>query len=159
MEWLLAFAAILLVIIIARLATSEPKKDRLGEANQKIGELQSHLLLATNQLSAANSSIIKLEEEFKHLQHQKISGDVRLGQKIEQILPFLQDFPYKEDEIRGLFNPIDLIVFREDEVVFVEVKSGQAQLSEKQRQIRDNIKAGRCRFEVHRLNEKGIKIK
>lgn len=133
--------------------------EELLKANQKIGDYENRifdLAAKVNELSIANE---KLEKDFDTLRHQKISADVKMGQKSENLLPFLSTFPYADDEIRGLFNPIDLIVFRDDEVVFVEVKSGQSQLSEKQRQIRDNIKAGRVRFEVHRMDEKGVRIK
>lgn len=147
-----------------------PKDDspalKLEQANQRIGELQSDVAknygmfqeyyIHCNKLM---QEIEKQKQDFEKLQHQKISADVRIGQKTENILPFLAEFPYKDEEIRGLFNPIDLIVFAENEVIFVEVKTGASQLSDKQRRIRDNIKAGRVRFEVHRLNEKGITVK
>lgn len=130
-----------------------------SELNKRIGNLE----LALQQEKEASAREKKEKEDaldkFRKLQHNKISGDVKLGQKLEQLLPFLDSFPYPDDEIRGLFNPIDLIVFRDDEVVFVEIKSGVAQLSDKQRKIRDNIKAGRVRFEVHRIDEKGIRVK
>lgn len=102
---------------------------------------------------------LDISSKFEKLQHQKISADVKLGQKTENLLPFLDDFPYKDSDIRGLFNPIDLIVFDKDAIIFVEVKSGQSQLSEKQRHIRDLIKAGKVRFEIHRVNEHGISVK
>jgi predicted Holliday junction resolvase-like endonuclease len=127
--------------------------------NNKIGELQSQLKSVQGALEVKCTQHNELSSRFDNLQHQKISADVKLGAKTENLLPFLSAFPYKDDEIRGLFNPVDLIVFRDSEVVFIEVKSGQSQLSEKQRQIRDNVKAGRVRFEVHRVDEKGVKVK
>jgi predicted Holliday junction resolvase-like endonuclease len=134
-------------------------KEDLAKANQKIGDYENRIINNVTTIHNLEVELDEMKEKFKDLQHQKISADVKMGQKSENLLPFLSSFPYKDDEIRGLFNPIDLIVFREDEVVFVEVKSGQSQLSEKQRQIRDNIKAGRVRFETHRMDEKGVKIK
>lgn len=133
--------------------------NKLEEANQKIGELQNLNNFINDKFDDAVKRNLELQERFEKLQFQKISADVKLGQKAEHLLPFLESFPYKDDEIKGLFQPIDLIVFRDDEVVFVEVKSGAAQLSEKERKIRDNIKAGRVRFEVHRINEKGVTVK
>lgn len=129
------------------------------DLNRKIGELQSQLSDINSKRITAEHNESVLQEDFNKLQHQKISADVKLGAKAENLLPFLSQFPYANDEIRGLFNPIDLIVFREDEVVFVEVKSGQSQLSDKQRKIRDNINSGRVRFETHRLDENGIRVK
>ena len=37
-------------------------------------------------------------------------------------------------------KPIDYISFGDDEITFIEVKSGNAQLSSKQRHIRDLVK-------------------
>lgn len=138
---------------------SPETNEQLAEANRKIGDLQSRVLDYSQKHNELIDKYNQLGEEFKNLRHQKISADVKMGQKSENLLPFLSSFPYADDEIRGLFNPIDLIVFRDEEVVFVEVKSGQSQLSEKQRKIRDNIKEGRVRFEIHRMDEKGVKIK
>lgn len=165
----LLFAALVgafITLVIAAFAFSGSKSaiefqehEELAKANQKIGDLESRVFDYVAKIHNLEIEVDEAKAQFKELQHQKISGDVKLGAKAENLLPFLSSFPYADDEIRGLFNPIDLIVFRADEVVFVEVKSGQSQLSEKQRQIRDNIKAGRVRFEVHRMDEKGVKIK
>lgn len=138
-------------------ANKSPTK--LEDANRKIGELQGTLKQELTYLENAKRDIAELTEQFEKLRFSKISGDVKLGQKAEHLLPFLEGFPYKDDEIKGLFQPVDLIVFRQDEVVFVEIKTGTSSLTEKERRIRDNIKAGRVRFEVHRLNEKGITVK
>jgi predicted Holliday junction resolvase-like endonuclease len=96
---------------------------------------------------------------FEKLQHQKKSSEVKTGAIVEQLVGFLDEFPYPDDEIKALYQPIDLIVFRPDEIVFVEVKSGDSQLSEKQRKIRDMIEEKKVRFEVHRINGKGYKVK
>lgn len=89
----------------------------------------------------------------------QISERVRLGQVGENILPLLLSFPYDSKRVRGLFQPIDLLVFNDDEIVFVEVKTGDAKLTEKQRNIQRIIEEGKVRFEVHRLSDKGYEIK
>lgn len=132
---------------------------KLEQANQQIGQLQKEVETGAALYREVSASAAELREQFEKLRFNKISGDVKLGQKAEHLLPFLEGFPYKDDEIKGLFQPVDLIVFRQDEVVFVEIKTGTSSLTEKERRIRDNIKAGRVRFEVHRLNEKGITVK
>lgn len=133
--------------------------EKLEEANLRIRELQFALDKVNQEEFEQRFEKNELQEKFNKLQHQKISADVKLGQKSEVLLPFLQDFPYPDDEIKGLYQPIDLIVFRDDEVVFCEIKTGDAQLTDKQRRIRDNVKAGRVRFEVVRMNEKGVTVK
>lgn len=132
---------------------------KLEDAIKQIAVYQHELNSSQQSFEAKSKELTSLQERFEKLQFQKISSEVKLGQKAEHLLPFLDSFPYKDAEIKGLFQPIDLIVFTNDEVVFVEVKTGSAQLSEKERKIRDNIKAGRVRFEVHRINEKGITVK
>lgn len=135
------------------------KEDKLEAANQRIGALELESKNAMMMFVKEQVEHRKLQEQFEKLQHQKISADVKMGHKSENLAPFLDEFPYPAECVRGLFNPIDLIAFTEDEVIFIEVKSGAAQLSEKQRRIRDNIKAGRVKFEVVRMNEKGVTVK
>ena len=43
--------------------------------------------------------------------------------------------------------------------VFLEIKIGTSQLSEKQRKIRSLIELGKVRFEEHRITEDGYSIK
>ncbi|MFZ9888577.1 MAG: Holliday junction resolvase-like protein [Myxococcota bacterium] len=80
-----------------------------------------------------------------------------LGQVGEQLAPLLPEFPYTLEDARFLGAPIDYVVFdghsegAEVEVVFVEVKTGNAKLSRGERAIRDAIVAGRVRFETLRL--------
>jgi predicted Holliday junction resolvase-like endonuclease len=121
---------------------------------------QKHIIKLTEEaMLQSDREYLALNERFEKLQNQKISADVKLGAKAENLLPFLETFPYKDDEIKGMFQPIDLIVFRPDEIVFVEIKSGQSQLSDKQKLIKKLIDEKKVRFEVHRMNEKGVTVK
>jgi predicted Holliday junction resolvase-like endonuclease len=67
----------------------------------------------------------------------------------EQLIPILPDFPFNPKDARFLGSPVDLIVFDGLDggdlrrVVFIEVKTGGAGLSKRERQLRDVIKAGR----------------
>jgi predicted Holliday junction resolvase-like endonuclease len=74
-----------------------------------------------------------------------------VGQIAENMAPFLKDFKYDPKSCHFLGQPIDYIIYGDDEVVFVEVKSGEAKLSSKQRKIRENISNGNVRFEVFRV--------
>lgn len=77
----------------------------------------------------------------------KQSRAVLSGQFSEQIAPYLPDFPYKPTEARFIGKPIDFIVFKGmdekkiDEVVFVEVKSGQSQLSNIEKTLKSAIES------------------
>ena len=81
------------------------------------------------------------------------------GQFSEQLAPFLPGFPYNPNECRFIGKPIDLIVFKGmdekdiSEVKFVEVKSGNSQLSKTEKQLRDAIQNKRVSWEEYRVDE------
>ena len=79
------------------------------------------------------------EDAIKH------SRAVLSGQFSEQIAPYLPDFPFNPTEARFIGKPVDFIVFngmdkkKIDGVVFVEIKSGQSQLSNVQKSLKTAI--------------------
>ena len=86
----------------------------------------------------------KLEQETqtrKKVVSQKKSGEVRLGHIAETLAPFLDQFDFDPENCTFLGKPIDYISFGDDEITFIEVKSGNSQLNKKQRYIRDQVKA------------------
>ena len=89
------------------------------------------------------------------------SRAVLSGQFSEQLAPYLPDFPYKPTEVRFLGKPIDFVVFKGmdekniSEVVFVEVKSGDSQLSTHERTLKKAIEKGKVRWEEDRV-AKGV---
>ena len=94
-------------------------------------------------------------DRYKKLLSQKKSSEVILGGITEQLSPFLKDFPVSKEECQNLNflgMPIDYIHFGEDEILFIEVKSGNSRLSKKQRHIRDLISDGKVKFTVFRVN-------
>ena len=90
--------------------------------------------------------------EYTRLLSQKKSSEVRLGQISEQLVPFLDKFKYDPKNAHFIGMPIDYIVFNNDEVVFIEVKSGASTLSKKQSEIKKLITDGKVRFETIRIN-------
>lgn len=89
----------------------------------------------------------------KKLFSQKKSTEVRTGHIVEKFAPFLNEFPHDPSSATFLGQPIDYIIFGEDGVTFSEIKSGNAQLSKKQRLIRDHIKEGRVFWEEIRIKD------
>jgi predicted Holliday junction resolvase-like endonuclease len=69
------------------------------------------------------------------------------GQVHEQLLPYLPDFPFNPKDVRFMGAPVDLIVFdglsagKLERIVFVEVKTGNSQLTTRERQVRDMVQA------------------
>lgn len=101
----------------------------------------------------------KFEKELADLKSQQQSKSVRLGLISENVLPFHADFKYNVKDLVPMFRPIDYVVFAPDEVIFLEIKVGTSQLSEKQKHIRSLIQQGKVRFEEHRINELGYSVK
>jgi predicted Holliday junction resolvase-like endonuclease len=79
-------------------------------------------------------------ESRKKTLSQKKSSEVRLGNIAEKLAPFLADFTFDPEDSTFLGKPIDYIVFEDEIITFVEIKSGNSQLNSKQRHIRDLIK-------------------
>jgi len=93
----------------------------------------------------------KKDENYISLLRQKKSSEVRLGLISEKLAPFLKDFPCTSDDAHFLGQPIDYVVFADDGIHFVEVKSGGASLSEKQKNIRDQVEAKKVHWHVMRI--------
>jgi hypothetical protein len=78
------------------------------------------------------------------------------GQVSEQLAPYLPGFPFSPSEARFIGKPVDLLVFvgmdgkRIEKIVFVEVKTGKARLSDQERQIREAVEAGRVEWFTYR---------
>lgn len=104
-------------------------------------------------------AIGKLQDELKEQQElkakvtsQKKSSEVRLGHIAETLAPFLDQFEFEPEECSFLGQPIDYVSFGQDDITFIEVKSGKSQLSSKQRRIRDQVKNGKVKWKEVRIN-------
>ena len=81
------------------------------------------------------------------------------GKFTEQMVPFFPDFQYDPTEVRFIGSPIDLIVFpglargEPEEIVILEVKTGNSQLTPAQKKIRQLIEDGMVRWDVVRRGE------
>jgi predicted Holliday junction resolvase-like endonuclease len=72
---------------------------------------------------------------------------VTAGKVHEQLVPYLPEFGFNPKDARFLGSPVDLVVFdglsagEVQRVVFLEVKTGGAALTERERQVRRVIEA------------------
>ena len=123
---------------IKELQLSQSKQqDSYKTTNLELKERESKLINKTNELQ----SNLDIETEArKKVLSQKKSGEVRLGHIAETLAPFLDQFEFEPERCSFLGQPIDYISFGDDEITFIEVKSGESQLSSKQRMIRDLVK-------------------
>ena len=87
------------------------------------------------------------------------------GKITEHLVPFFPEFKYDPKDARFIGTPVDLIVFDGlsegtlRQVVFVEVKTGKtADLTSRERTVRDCVVGGKIGHEVMRLDE-GIRPK
>lgn len=95
----------------------------------------------------------EIAAELEKIKSSRKSEQVRLGQIPEQIMPFLEGFKYDPKKLKPMFQPVDYICFDEEEIIFIEVKTGNSALSQKQKKIKQLIESGKVRFEIHRINE------
>lgn len=79
------------------------------------------------------------------------------GKFAEQLAPFLPGFKYDPTDARFLGSPVDLIVFdglannEPQQIVFMEVKTGNSQLSGKERKVRQLVEQGKVVWEELRV--------
>lgn len=109
---------------------------------------------------AKTQKLIKAERNDAVKRSRAVLG----GQITEQLSPLLKDFPARLDEVSFLGKPVDFIAFRGlekedkaegekircDEVLFIEVKTGTSQLSEREKAVKEAIDSGRVRYTVWR---------
>ena len=89
----------------------------------------------------------------------KRSRAVLGGQFAEQLAPYFPDFPCNPGDVKFLGKPIDFIAFpgmaegkKIDEIILIEVKSGESQLSEREKEIKEAVLKGKIRYIQYRID-------
>ena len=88
----------------------------------------------------------------------KRSGAVQWGLAIENFVPFMDEFPLRPEDVTFLGKPIDYVGYKNTgsktkcEVHFIEVKSGNAFLLSKQKNIKKAIQEGRVYWHEVRVD-------
>jgi len=129
---------------------SSESKDREDNLTKIINELQSSIPkdredfqersnIQSQQIKELQEKLDNETEARKKVLSQKKSGEVRLGHIAETLAPFLDQFEFDPERCSFLGKPIDYISFGDDEITFIEVKSGNAQLNQRQRQIKQLV--------------------
>lgn len=95
---------------------------------------------------AQSKRIISLETQFKTEKDTKMSMAVKHGMTMEHLIPWAKDFPGDARAFRFIGDPIDGVLFAKDKIVFMEFKTGNSQLSEKQKQIKELVKQKRIEW-------------
>lgn len=107
------------------------------------------------EINRLNLELTREKQRYQDLFRQKKSSEVKLGGITEQLAPFLQDFPCDTSDIHFIGQPIDYICFDNNGVHFVEVKSGDAKLSPKQRIIKEQVLKGQVHWHIMRVKKNG----
>jgi hypothetical protein len=131
--------AIALIVVVAALALWA------GIAlGRRSGRLEAERGQAAGELAARGDAV-------------KRSRAVLTGQIGEQLAPYFPLFPCDPADVRFLGKPVDFVAFpgasegAPREVVFIEVKTGDARLSASERALKAAVEAGRVRWVEYRL--------
>jgi len=103
--------------------------------------LVGFILLLLAALAYLYSKLAQLQAAFDDLSFRKSSQSVKYGKMTEQWIPFTKDFPFPPEQFRFLGMPIDGLVFGDDKIVFCEFKAASSQLSDKQKRVKELVKA------------------
>lgn len=101
-----------------------------------------------------------------HVKNNKLRSDaikrskaVINGQVVEQVAPFLPDFPCSPSDARFIGKPVDFIAFpglsekeKVDEVLLIEVKTGQSALNSREKEIKKAVSEGKVRYVEYRID-------
>ncbi len=85
----------------------------------------------------------ELKKEIKSLSK---GLSVKYGKTMEQLIPFTKKFPFPIESFRFLGSPIDGIAFDDNEIVFIEFKTGKSNLSEKEKKIKKLVENKKVRW-------------
>jgi predicted Holliday junction resolvase-like endonuclease len=150
-----------------------PQQDftrEISRLHESIGTLNEQVSQSKLAYSALQESYDMLTKELEAerdksstILSQKISQSTRLGQITEHLVPFLNVCPYNPKDMHFFGNPIDFVVMdlysADPSVVFLEIKTGGAELSKTQKLIKKLVSMGKVRFEEIRIDDKGQHIK
>jgi predicted Holliday junction resolvase-like endonuclease len=111
--------------------------------------------------------LVDLEERKKQIRarREKISQTSETGARatnigfiLERLAPSMDEFRFDHNDCRGLFDPIDYIIFeglsrkgKVSKIVFVDIKTGEGRLTPKQKAIRLLVERQRVTFDTYRM--------
>jgi predicted Holliday junction resolvase-like endonuclease len=96
-------------------------------------------------------------EQYTRIDAIQRSQDVIIGNVTQHLVPYFPDFQYNPNDVRFIGSPVDLIIFdglsegHLKSITFAEVKTGDAKLNGRQRQVREIIKEGKVTWAVVRV--------
>lgn len=90
------------------------------------------------------------------LKSQKGSKAVGIGFIYERLAPTLDGFTFNKNDCRSMFDPIDYVIFeglsekqKVEKIIFMDIKSGKARLSQKQKKIKAAVDNKQVQFKTY----------
>jgi len=138
------------------------EEEKMLEKQERIGQMGQNIRFLESQMGGMGQTIVDLSGKLEATKAEEMkqkgraaSAHTTRGQILEKWCPFLEhpqiEEHWKPKDWSFLGNPIDYIVWDENGIVFLDVKSGNASLSKKQRMIRDLILEGKVEWREIRL--------
>jgi predicted Holliday junction resolvase-like endonuclease len=138
----------------------------LGQERQELQHTKDTVVELSHQVAQLQTELESTVQEAKKQKGRAASAHTSKGQILEKWAPFVDhpeiDPDWEPENWSFMGNPIDYIVwdYRQDRetnleegmIYIMDVKSAKAQLSTKQRRIRDLVKAGRVEWREIRLD-------
>mgnify|MGYP001560745861 CR=1 FL=1 len=90
--------------------------------------------------------IERIGEELKETRFSLKSALVKFGKSFEHFVPFSNKFPGDKEKTVFLGMPIDFISFDEENIKFIECKTGNSQLNKNQKRIKELIENKKVEF-------------
>lgn len=95
--------------------------------------------------------LFSFDKDVAKVLSERKSSEVRVGKIVESIAPLIEGFPvdFKKPGTSTIFlgQPVDYVHFDpEDGITFIEVKSGNSQLSQFQKKIRKSVEDSKIRW-------------
>jgi predicted Holliday junction resolvase-like endonuclease len=116
--------------------SSKLEQKIINERKEELDKKEKDLLF---QLGNLESKLLEETENRRKVVSQKKSSEVRLGFIAETLAPFLDQFEFEPEECTFLGKPVDYISFGEQQITFIEIKSGNAKLNSNQKRIKKQV--------------------
>ena len=157
---------ILVAVILIFYKNNQQLKQQIQQLqltqNQQLSDLQQQHQQSLAQL---RENFDEEKETAKQIALRSSRNAIK-GQMSEKFCPFNADFAYRPADCSFLGKPIDFVVFHniehyregeasidDVEVIFLEIKTGNARLTAVEKAIQHAIAHKRVRFETYRFNE------
>ena len=116
------------------------------------GKLERYRDIVVDMITKLESEVKEGKAQLTKERGRNKSVEVRTGFIMEKIAPFTEAFGENPRTAKFLGDPIDFICFNDDEIVFVEVKTGKARLTTKQNKIKKMVEDGKVKFKTVRFD-------